>query len=80
MYQLMIDYTHTTIHTITSVHTKGLLSMHTGTVPVQFPWSHILVVFPSSLNPPSQVYVATVPFGLVPLNGKSMKISVPLSI
>ncbi len=54
--------------------------MHTGTVPVQFPLSHILVVFPSSLNPSSQVYVATVPFGLVPLNGKSMKISVPLSI
>ena len=60
-----------------------LLSMHTGTVPVQFPVSHVLVAFPSSLNPSSQVYVAAVPFGLVPLNTSSSilysKVPLPIS-
>ena len=62
------------------MYTQGLLVVHTGSVPVQYPSKHILVVSPSRLNPSSQVYVATVPFGLVAFKGKPLKLSVPLSI
>ncbi len=71
---------YTVPYTRIHLYTQGLLVVHTGSVPVQYPSKHILVASPDRLNPSSQVYVATVPFGLVPFMGKPLKLSVPLSI
>ncbi len=49
------------------IHTQDLPRKHAGSLPVQFPWKHILVSSPDRINPTLQVYVATVPFDLVPV-------------
>ncbi len=50
------------------VHILELLSSsHDGALLVHSPMLHVLVTSPNGLYPSLQVYVATVPFSLVPL-------------
>ncbi len=63
------------------VHILDLLSVHNGALLVQFPVSHVLVTSPNRLYPKLQVYVATVPFSLVPFKGPgSYPCKAPLSM
>ena len=64
------------------VHILELLSSsHDGALLVHSPMLHVLVTSPNGLYPTLQVYVATVPFSLVPFKGPgSYSCKAPLSM